>query len=210
MTAKVRPSHPDPIHAPVGLRERKKLKTRLAIRREAYRLFREQGYDATTVDQIAEAADVSPSTFFRYFPSKEDVVLGDEYDPLLARALVEAPVDASLVAVVRTGLIGIFREILHHDRAELETRLALIRTVPALRRRSYEQQLETWKVFATAFAERTGRPANDFELRIASASINAAMAEALSMWAESGFVADPVELLDRALGYLQTGLLTQP
>jgi AcrR family transcriptional regulator len=190
----------------VGLRERKKLKTRSAIRREAYRLFREQGYDATTVDQIAAAADVSPSTFFRYFPSKEDVVLNDEYDPIMARALVEAPDDASLVTVVRTGILGVFREILRHDRAELETRLALIRTVPALRRRTYEQQMESWQVFATAFAERTGRPANDFELRVASASINAAMSEALAMWAEGGFLADPVDLLDRALSHLATGL----
>ncbi|MYV97601.1 TetR family transcriptional regulator [Streptomyces sp. SID3343] len=209
MTAKVQPSSPDPFHAPAGLRERKKLKTRLAIRREAYRLFREQGYDATTVDQIAEAADVSPSTFFRYFPSKEDVVLNDEYDPLLARALVDAPEDASLVSVVRTGIMGVLREVLRHDRAELETRLTLIRTVPALRRRTYDQQMESWQVFAAAFAERTGRPANDFELRVASASINAALSEAMTMWAEGGFLADPLDQLDRALGYLQAGLRTE-
>ena len=58
--------------AQLGLRERKKLKTRVAIRGAAYRLISEQGYEATSVEQIAEAAEVSPSTVFRYFPAKED------------------------------------------------------------------------------------------------------------------------------------------
>ena len=65
---------------PLGLRERKKLKTRQAIRREAFRLIDANGYAATTVEHIAEAADVSPSTFFRYFPSKESLLLADDLD----------------------------------------------------------------------------------------------------------------------------------
>src|SRR6266516_841718 len=73
------PAGPAPRARP-GLRERKKARTRAAIRDHAMRLIREQGYDATTVEQIAEAAEVSPSTFFRYFPTKEDVVLQDDMD----------------------------------------------------------------------------------------------------------------------------------
>jgi AcrR family transcriptional regulator len=64
------------------LRERKKVKTRAAIQQHALRLVREQRYEATTVEQIADAAEVSPSTFFRYFPTKKAVALYDDPDPL--------------------------------------------------------------------------------------------------------------------------------
>src|SRR5712692_1098848 len=72
----------------LGLRERKKLKTREAIQREAMRLFQKHGYEETTIEQIAAGAEISPSTFFNYFPTKEDVVLYDAYDPMLAALIL--------------------------------------------------------------------------------------------------------------------------
>src|ERR1700694_4811294 len=77
--------------SPTGLRERKKQKTKEAIQREAMRLFQEQGYEETTIEQIAEAAEISPSTFFNYFPTKEDVVLYDRYDPMIASLMLARP-----------------------------------------------------------------------------------------------------------------------
>ena len=76
---------PEADQQPLGLRERKRARTFAAVQTQALRLFREQGYDATTVEQIAEAAEVSPSTFFRYFPTKESVVLLDLYDEMFVR-----------------------------------------------------------------------------------------------------------------------------
>src|SRR5579871_1588889 len=86
-----------------GLRERKKARTRASIREHALRLIREQGYDATTVDQIAEAAEISPSTFFRYFPTKEDVVLQDDFDILAVGSFLEQPAELSLVGAFRAA-----------------------------------------------------------------------------------------------------------
>src|SRR6476620_10111846 len=79
---------PNPV---LGLRDRKKIKTREAIRREAMRLIEENGYANTTVEQIAEAAEVSPSTFFRYFPSKEMVLMANDLDLVTITALERQP-----------------------------------------------------------------------------------------------------------------------
>ena len=89
-----------------GLRERKKARTRVTIREHALRLFREQGYHATTVEQIAAAAEVSPSTFFRYFPTKEDVVLQDDMDIRLVESLARQPSDRTPIAAVRGRAAG--------------------------------------------------------------------------------------------------------
>src|ERR1700674_2684666 len=88
-------------HQILGLRDRKKIQTREAIRREAMRLIEENGYATTTVEQIADAAEVSPSTFFRYFPSKEMVLMADDLDPVMLAALARQPAHLSPVAAVR-------------------------------------------------------------------------------------------------------------
>ena len=74
-----------------GLRELKKQRTRSAIQEAALDLIDRQGYDATTCEQIAAAAEVSGATFFRYFPTKEDVVLTDDYDPMITLAITTRP-----------------------------------------------------------------------------------------------------------------------
>ena len=98
------PSPPATNDRPVGLRERKKAKTRNAIQHEAMKLFRERGYEGTTVEDIAVAAEISSTTFFRYFPSKEDVVLGDDYDSVLLEAFVAQPASLTPIGAARAAL----------------------------------------------------------------------------------------------------------
>ena len=105
-----------------SLRERKKAKTRAAIQHEALRLFSEQGYGATTIEQIVDAVEVSQSTFFRYFPAKEDLVLTDDYDPIIIEAIRTQPPDLGPIEAVRRGLRAVFDPLSDEERADMRGR----------------------------------------------------------------------------------------
>lgn len=113
-----------------GLRERKKAKTMANVQMHAMRLFRELGYNATTVEQIAEAAEISPSTFFRYFSTKEDVVITDNYDPLLIAAFEDQPSDLSPLQAVRNAMISGLTDMSPDELETMRERNQLIMTVP--------------------------------------------------------------------------------
>src|SRR6267378_6883215 len=116
----------------LGLRERKKLKTKEAIQREALRLFQEQGYGETTIEQIAAAAEISPSTFFNYFPTKEDVVLFDTYDPMTIQMFLERPKDEPLNVSLRKVLENLAATFARDERMIL-ARARFFLEVPELR-----------------------------------------------------------------------------
>src|SRR5437016_14623532 len=122
-----------PETAKPGLRERKKARTRAAIREHAFRLFRKQGYDATTVEQIAEAAEVSPSTFFRYFPTKEDVVLQDDMDVRMIEALERQPAGVAPLAAFRAAFRQMMSGYSAADFDEMAEIMALTVSVPEVR-----------------------------------------------------------------------------
>jgi len=124
---------------PGGLRERKKARTRASIREHALRLFREQTYQGTTVEQIAAAAEVSPSTFFRYFPSKEDVVLQDDMDTRMIEALERQPAGLGPVTAVRTASREVFASYTQADLDLLRETTALTMTVPEVRARAMDE-----------------------------------------------------------------------
>ncbi|MGP8299429.1 TetR/AcrR family transcriptional regulator [Streptomyces inhibens] len=190
----------------IGLRERKKIQTRQAIRRAAYRLFEEQGYDATPIDQIAEAADVSPSTVFRYFPTKEDIVLTDEYDTALEAGIRARPAGEPMVESMRQVTIEALRKITAEDRAELVQRVRLIREVPAIRGRTAENTARDAAMISAVLAERSGRPADDLELRVISTAILAALQEAMLSWVEEDRTTDLEALIHQTMDVLARGL----
>ncbi|MGW2328780.1 TetR/AcrR family transcriptional regulator [Streptomyces sp. NPDC001700] len=199
-------AHTTPPEPRPGLRERKKIQTRQAIRRAAYRLFAEQGYEATPVDRIAEAADVSPSTVFRYFPTKEDIVLTDEYDEAIATALRDRPLDEPPVSSLRRVLIDMARQLTDDERAEMLTRLTLIRQVPALRARMGEGMAKTGVLMGEALAERSGRSPEDLEVRVLVGAVLGALQEAVFHGFDRHGVKAVENSIDRALAMLAKGL----
>jgi AcrR family transcriptional regulator len=194
-----------PLEEKLGLRERKKLKTRRAIQEHALRLFREQGYDATTVEQIAEAAEVSPSTFFRYYPTKEDTVLTDEYDPLIADTLRAQPPELSPAAAARETLREIVGEMLAEDRERLLDRSRLMLSVNALRARQGDQMRESQYLILDVLAERLSRSTADLELRSFVAAILAVWETAVMAWVEDDGRDDLLEMLDRGMAFMVAG-----
>jgi len=188
-----------------GLRERKKARTRAAIRQEAMRLFREQGWEQTTVEQIAEAAEVSPSTFFRYFPTKEDVVLLDEYDGLIVESFRAQPAELTPLQAMRKALREVFANLTPREREEEGERLRLSREVPELRAARLDELIRTMRLLAAIVGERVGRSADDpAVLAFAGAVIGAAMSTMLCGGPNP--VAKTYEQFDDALAFLEAGL----
>lgn len=141
----------------LGLRERKKVRTRANIRDHALRLFRAQGYHATTVEQIAAAAEVSPATFFRYFPAKEDVVLQDDFDLVALSAFEAQPPELGPVAAYRAAVAAAFSAMTAAELDEFTEGAQLMLSIPEVRARVIDELARTIDVLAEAIARRAVR-----------------------------------------------------
>ncbi|GAB2811430.1 TetR family transcriptional regulator [Actinoallomurus bryophytorum] len=169
------------------------------------RLFRAQGYDDTTVEQIAEAAEVSPSTVFRYFPTKEDLVTSDEYDPMLIAAFRAQPSGLGPVPVLRGALREIFAGMSAAELALQRERILLTLSVPALWGANLANLIETLRMLTELVATRQGRPRDDIAVRTFSGAVFGVMVEVMFRWAQEPDMDIPAEL-DRSLAQLETGL----
>jgi AcrR family transcriptional regulator len=183
---------------PAGLRERKKLKLRRTIQAEALRLFETQGYEQTTVEQIAEAAETSTTTFYRYFPTKEDVVLDDDFDAIIAATVAARPAGEPLTATIRAAAAAVVTAG-EADREQSITRLRLMGAVPALDARYAAEERKTVALLTTLLADRTGRPVGDYQLALTAAALAAVLFTAARRWAAEHGATPLGTLLDQAI-----------
>ena len=196
-------------HANVGLRERKKARTREALQEAAMERFARQGFDGTTVEEIAEACEVSPRTFFRYFPTKEDVLFADAADrrerllAVIAERPVGEPAFVALCAAMRT-LTDDYRD----DRAALVARFQIVAASPHLQAYKAEHQ-HGWEAAVVDVLERRAlaqhATVSRDELQLVTAVTTAALRVALDAWVADPSAPDLGVLLDDAFARLAAG-----
>jgi AcrR family transcriptional regulator len=156
-------------------------RTRAALLDAALHLFSEQGFDRTTVAQIAARAGVTEMTFYRHFGTKDAVLVDDPYDPLIAEAIVAADPDLPSLAAAASGVLAAWRAIPEPAVEIVRERLALVAATPSLRAAMTRSSATTEDAVAGALGTR-GTPA--LEARAAAAATVAALNAALLAWAE--------------------------
>jgi AcrR family transcriptional regulator len=191
---------------PAGLRERKRQRTRETIARVALELFDRQGFQETTIPQIAEAADVSPRTVSAYFPHKEDLAFPDvveelaDFEARLRDRAPDEPAIAAMRALIRSSLDE------QAERAsERQARRRVIQADEGLRAHEHRYMRRVQEMIAAAIARDLGVSADDIEPRMAAA----ATLTVFELLGDDYATADPAEALavvDRALVFIGGGI----
>ncbi|GAB0102911.1 TetR/AcrR family transcriptional regulator [Nocardia sp. JMUB6875] len=173
--------------------ERRKIEAMSRIQRTALDLFAEHGYREVTVERVAAAAGVSPSSIYRYFGTKEMLVLYDETDPKTLEILRavgggQAREFRELLTIARPLVAPVIDEIITADvEQRTRVRMEFVRTIPEVKLRQAERMRELEDEFRVALAEVTGRGDNDLQVRTAAAIIIWVCMAALDHWAGTGF-----------------------
>ncbi|MFS1519244.1 acyl-CoA-like ligand-binding transcription factor [Cytobacillus sp. Hm23] len=191
-------------HKKASLRDRKKAKTRAVIQHHALALFEQQGYANTTVEQIAEASEISPSTFFRYFPTKESVVLDDDYDPILIKAFQAQSKELTPIQAFRGAVNEGMSYIPEEGKEALQERMKLIMSVPELRAATLIHASGTAKLIAKLISERLGCDENDLAVTTLAGSIIGALFSVAYYCIQHPNV-NVVDAIDQALAQLESG-----
>jgi AcrR family transcriptional regulator len=189
------------------LREKRRAETQRTIQAHAVRLFAERGYDATTVTDVAEAAGVSPMTVYRHFPTKEDLVLVDQRDRLVAERIAASSDGQPLVRRIGTALIdaattltgGGLEDDLTANEQYLLARLRLMISTPALRARHLDNHYALQQAIVDALGGDATDPDAAFHIQAAASACLAAMHTALVRWAEDDGRTELPELIAKAL-----------
>jgi AcrR family transcriptional regulator len=166
------------------LGERKRQRTRETVADTALRLFAARGFEQVTVEEIAEASDVSPRTFFRYFAAKEETLFAesDAGRSILLQSLAAQPVDVPLLVALQSAMRSVVAYYAD-QRDRLRMRHQVVTSSPSLRTRTAERQ-QRWESDVVEYVRASGRAGDmdDLELRLLVASTTTALRVAVETW----------------------------
>jgi AcrR family transcriptional regulator len=190
-----------------GRRDRKKQQTRAALIAAALRLVDERGLERVTVEEISEAADVSPRTFFNYFATKDDALIGDPLieSQQMCRQLREIPAEIPVIGAVLLALAPAIEQI-QADRQLWFTRMRVLDANPALLPTLMALGAKAEQEFVAAVAERTGLPPDHGYPLVTAAVTGAAFRAAMMRWAARDGTRHLSELVHEAFGMVAAGL----
>ena len=195
-----------------GLRERKKQQTRDAIIGAALDLFERQGYDATTVEEIAEAADISPRTFFRYFDSKVDVVMDKDErdsDDFAGRLAIRPPHEGPIEAM-RQVISAELGQVVKENPLFVRQMRLMLRT-PSLHALAREHFHEHEAEIVHDVAERLHLPEDDLRVHVIAAALGNTIWAVVGRWVDEDSPPERLaEMIDEACTMLSTGLDIKP
>jgi len=191
----------------IGLRERKKLERRRTIEAAAIELFETNGFDATTVEDIAAKADIAPRTFFHYFPTKEDVVLADYAARLerITETLAQRPQTEPPWAALRAAFAIVAADYTS-QRDELIRRFEILADNPAVYARSLQLQAGWEDALADVLASRAGNGDDLVLPRLMAAAALACMRSSLRHWLLTGYRAKLPALVEDCFDRIAMGL----
>jgi AcrR family transcriptional regulator len=192
----------------MGLRERKKEKTKQALVRSALRQFAKRGFDQVTVEDIAGACDVSPRTFFRYFGSKEDVLFADAdaQRVRMLEALRSQPPEVPALRALQAAALDVASDCEGRCDALL-LRHRIVERSPCLRSHVAERHF-IWEQALADELRGSGRAGDmsELTLRLTVAAAITALGVATEIWIDGNGEGDLRALLVTAVEQLRTGL----
>ncbi len=189
----------------IGLRERKRYAAMRLVQEVALDLFDAYGYADVTVERIAAASDISPSSVYRYFGTKEHVVLWDEYDPIWSARIPQGLRSHPPLETLRFMVDALVSGVLRSDQARLRRRISLIMREPSVEAASALQAYRAAEAFGTAVSEALGREHGDLEVQLFSHALVGAVVGGLHHWYEGAFSTPLETIMRRAAASFERG-----
>lgn len=191
---------------PEGLRERKRTAAMLRIQTAALDMFEARGFDEVTIEEIAETSDVSPSSVYRYFGTKEAIVLWDEFDPALAEHAARAMAHEVPLVGLREEIEATLATLTPADEQRVVRRLRLAASHPALEQATVAHAHAAAMVIEQVLARQLGRPVADLEVQVFAHALTGGFLGMFHHWQGTGFAEPMREVVARTFEIFTEGL----